>query len=327
MQTTTMKRLQLKLYTVLLTGGTAVMWAIGVGCVGLATALIMFLAYTWVGVLLPCLLDIDSLEGRMQFMMGCWLSFNCLFNHYHASVTPPGEPCDEHLPPIEPKETDLKKKHGEMWARFCKTCWKWKPPRAHHCHFCGGCVLKMDHHCPWINNCVGHYNQRYFFNMLLYIWCATAQITTFLSLYWLGKLRPVHPEKLLALEKTVLLELMLCGVLFVMITLFVVWNGYLILTNQTVIEFYGNCQSAADASTAGRSWSPPFDLGWLPNLQQTYGNYPQIWMMLMPSVAPLHMNGHSFRTIFGEEAFVTNPTGVKQRDDYESDSELRLVAV
>lgn len=24
------------------------------------------------------------------------------------------------------------------------------------------CVLKMDHHCPWINTCVGHYNHGHF---------------------------------------------------------------------------------------------------------------------------------------------------------------------
>lgn len=40
--------------------------------------------------------------------------------------------------------------------KICKKCHEIKPPRAHHCSICDTCVLKMDHHCPWINNCVGY---------------------------------------------------------------------------------------------------------------------------------------------------------------------------
>jgi hypothetical protein len=41
-----------------------------------------------------------------------------------------------------------------LQPRFCKKCVLPKPDRAHHCSLCQRCVLKMDHHCPWINNCV-----------------------------------------------------------------------------------------------------------------------------------------------------------------------------
>lgn len=52
--------------------------------------------------------------------------------------------------------------------RHCKWCAKFKPDRCHHCRVCRTCVLRMDHHCPWIYNCVGFRNHKYFFLLLLY---------------------------------------------------------------------------------------------------------------------------------------------------------------
>ncbi|GBF99728.1 S-acyltransferase-like [Raphidocelis subcapitata] len=52
--------------------------------------------------------------------------------------------------------------------RFCKHCRAWKPERAHHCSVSGRCVLRMDHYCIWVVNCVGLLNYKFFLQFLAY---------------------------------------------------------------------------------------------------------------------------------------------------------------
>ncbi len=47
--------------------------------------------------------------------------------------------------------------------KFCSECLIYKPPRTVHCWICNACITKMDHHCPFIGNCVGKGNYQMFF--------------------------------------------------------------------------------------------------------------------------------------------------------------------
>lgn len=46
--------------------------------------------------------------------------------------------------------------------KYCLTCRVFRPPRAHHCSSCGYCVDVYDHHCIWLNACVGIGNYPHF---------------------------------------------------------------------------------------------------------------------------------------------------------------------
>ena len=47
-------------------------------------------------------------------------------------------------------------------VQLCPDCEIVRTPRSRHCGTCNQCVERFDHHCPWINNCIGINNHKYF---------------------------------------------------------------------------------------------------------------------------------------------------------------------
>mmetsp|Transcript_16536 Transcript_16536/g.38788 ORF Transcript_16536/g.38788 Transcript_16536/m.38788 type:complete len:323 (-) Transcript_16536:187-1155(-) len=248
----------------------------------LALSLIGFVTYTFFVHALPQMKDL-GLSGRCGITsIGLFLLINTLYNYARSVLTDPGLP-----PEFAVVQAELETHAGELGVakpRQCGRCSRLKPPRAHHCSVCRRCVLKMDHHCPWINNCVGWRNYRYFclFMMFLassccYVILAFASAFHEIAYLHLSRSRGSHSAR-----QCLMTSFMICCSILVALCILGGFHVYLVLSNQTTIEFQTNILRRKEARKNGEFFRNPYDLGRTRNFQQVFGPTPPChfrWML------------------------------------------------
>ena len=115
--------------------------------------------------------EISSTKKNISLFIFNPLAIMTVITHLLSMFKSPGYvPIPFTSSPDNSKLPDLSNNNNENRGDiiYCKKCQNPRPPRAHHCKICKKCTLKMDHHCHWVANCVGYYNQKNFYQFLFY---------------------------------------------------------------------------------------------------------------------------------------------------------------
>eukprot|EP00250_Pteridium_aquilinum_P007129 c16913_g1_i1 orf=252-1130(+) len=252
----------------------------------LVGALVAMVYYTVVFVVIEEWLGMRSASGLLNALLFTCLTLMALFSYLLAIFRDPGRVPHSYMPDVEDHH-EVKRKGGDL--RYCQKCAFYKPPRAHHCRVCKRCVLRMDHHCIWINNCVGHNNYKAFFLFVLYVVLACSYALILLAGYafdFLGEVEgkqgaSINQRGSSSVSAPILLKVV-CSVILVPLTvaLFVLlgWHIYLLLNNKTTIEYHEGVRAHWLAGKAGQTYQHPYDVGYFSNLLMVLGPNFMTWL-------------------------------------------------
>lgn len=273
--------------------------------------LLSFVTYNFLFQIFPLMCAPFSLQWTAMFVPGIWILFNIMWNYISCIFTPPGSPKEALAAELEEQkklvgtEGEAAKEEEAQFSKWCKSCNAPKPPRTHHCHICKKCVMVMDHHCPWMANCVGHYNYRvrrlfdrhdgscadlefalqYFFLFLMYMWVGCIYAATITLGPFLGSMSRGPDGRLLTMSarSAVSFTFIISISVGMAITMLFGWHVYLVLSGQTTIEFYGNRSQARKMRHRGAMFINPYDYGRTENFRHIFGKGRFWFSWMLPS--------------------------------------------
>ncbi|XP_028783009.1 probable protein S-acyltransferase 15 isoform X2 [Neltuma alba] len=228
-------------------------------------SLMAFVYYITVFVLIEDWVGLQSSPGILNASFFTILAAFCLFSFLVCVLADPGHVPSSYLPDVEGREiTDHANGKDSLEQKRCDKCFAYKPPRTHHCRVCRRCILKMDHHCMWINNCVGYWNYKAFFVLALYATIASIHSTAIYISFVLQK----DWDSLKG--RSLKIYYVPCGLILITLTVTLLtllgWHIYLVLHNMTTIEYYEGKRAQWLARKSGQSYRHPFNIGAYKNI-------------------------------------------------------------
>lgn len=146
--------------------------ALVVACIATGAAL------TWATDVLPWYAsNRGTLAASVQALVALMMLAGTLTSYATVSRTPAGVVPETYRPPLRVRlaaQNDGREAYAPYW---CHECERFRPKAAAHCGACGVCVARHDHHCPWINNCVGARNHAAFLRFLLWTQASALYVT------------------------------------------------------------------------------------------------------------------------------------------------------
>lgn len=253
-----------------------------------------FIYYVTVFIFIEDWLGLQSSAGSLNALIFTFLASLCAFSFCACAFTDPGGVPSSYVPDVEEHQiSDQETKKTGVHRMQCDKCSTHRPPRAHHCRVCRRCVLKMDHHCIWINNCVGHRNYKSFLVLIFYATLASTYSATMMISYVL------HNDWDSSRSLPLKIFYVGCGLMIVGLSLtfgtFLCWHIYLTAHNMTTIEYYEGKRAAWLSRKSGLSYHHPFDVGVYKNITLILG--PNMLKWLWPTSSSHIKDGLNFPSI------------------------------